>query len=162
MKASSFGDNESGQCGHVQLVPYKTPTQIEQLNDLNIVQVSCGDNHSLFLTDTGEVYGCGDNKRGQLGIETQHQTITEPQKIFESIKKIGCGQNFSVLLDTNGNLLTFGASEVGQLGYNPNLNLVHSPTIVSSFKYISDEGEKSLDNIKIIDFSCGANHTVCV
>lgn len=152
-KAFCFGQNENGQCGQDALIPFTKPTLIEHLRNLNIVQISCGEKHSLFLTDTNEVYACGCNAFGQLGIANGNQMVTKPSKIIHDvapIKKIGCGQNFSVLLDTDGNLYTFGSSKFGQLGYNPNNDCVYSPNIVSFPK----------TDVKIIDFSCGTNHTV--
>ena len=32
-------------------------------------QVQCGENFQVFLTNKGEVYTCGSNKFGQLGLE---------------------------------------------------------------------------------------------
>lgn len=33
-----------------------------------ITQVSCGASHSCFLSDKGDVFSCGNNDKGQLGI----------------------------------------------------------------------------------------------
>ena len=35
-----------------------------------INQIRCGNNFQLFLTNNGEVYACGSNKLGQLGLES--------------------------------------------------------------------------------------------
>lgn len=120
-KAFSFGRNQSGQCGHKKLQTFEKPELIEGLKHVNIIYAACGQNHSLFLTDTFEVYACGDNKNGQLGIGKQKRDtiITKPKRINFSgpkICKIGCGAEFSVILDINGNLHTFGSPEFGQLG----------------------------------------------
>ena len=42
----------------------------------------------LFL-DKGHVYGCGDNKYGQLGIGSQNQVITTPQRVGTTSTFIG-------------------------------------------------------------------------
>lgn len=34
-----------------------------------VVEVACGDNHTLLLTKDGKVYSCGNNDYGQLGHE---------------------------------------------------------------------------------------------
>lgn len=35
--------------------------------DEELVQVSCGYRHTLFLTENGKVYGCGTNKKYEMG-----------------------------------------------------------------------------------------------
>lgn len=34
-----------------------------------VIQIACGDNHTLLLTKDGKVYSCGNNDYGQLGHE---------------------------------------------------------------------------------------------
>lgn len=121
-KVFSFGRNQSGQCGQEELRTFHTPQLIAGLSHLNIVQAAAGAKHSLFLTDEGAVYACGENKNGQLGIGTRYakrDIITKPMKIDYNgapIVQIGCGGEFSAILDINGNLYTFGLPEFGQLG----------------------------------------------
>lgn len=43
------------------------PRLIESLIDENISKIFCGATFSLFLTKSGELYGCGMNDVGQLG-----------------------------------------------------------------------------------------------
>lgn len=122
-KAFSFGRNHSGQCGHNELRAYSKPELIEGLKHVNVIQAACGHNHTLFLTDTGAVFACGDFTKGQLGIRknSKRTIIQTPTRINYSgppICKIGCGGEFSVLLDIDGNLHTFGHPEFGQLGMN--------------------------------------------
>lgn len=156
-KAISFGQNESGQCGQDVPIPLTKPTLINHLKNLNIIQIGCGKGHSLFLTENNEVYACGNNERGQLGIGSRLKwckKLPKPKKIVYDgppVKKIGCGNEFSALLDTDGHLYMFGMSEFGQLGYNPNTDCVYSARKVS-FNAIAD--------IRIVDFSCGSHHTV--
>lgn len=120
-KALSFGKNHKGQCGQKNLheIIYK-PKVIPGLKNVNVIQAACGNHHTLFLTDTGTVYACGDNKNGQLGIGPKNTGIVPtPTRIHYNgppICKIGCGAAFSVILDINGNLHTFGCPEFGQLG----------------------------------------------
>lgn len=56
-KALSFGRNQFGQLGQPELRVYEEPTLIPDLEHVNIIQAACGRNHTLFLTDTGVVYG---------------------------------------------------------------------------------------------------------
>lgn len=119
-KALSFGRNQFGQLGQPELKAYEAPTLIPDLDHVNVIQAACGRNHTLFLTDTGVVYACGDNKSGQCGIgNNTTQTVLKPTRINyrgPPIIKVGCGAEFSVILDIKGNLHTFGLPEYGQLG----------------------------------------------
>lgn len=119
-KAVTFGRNQFGQLGQPELKTYETPTVIPELESQNIIQAACGRNHSLFLTDNGVVYACGDNKSGQCGIgNNTTQQVLKPTRINyrgPPIIKVGCGAEFSVILDIKGNLYTFGLPEYGQLG----------------------------------------------
>lgn len=111
-KALTFGRNQYGQLGQPNIETYEMPTLVPELEGLNIIRAACGRNHTLFLTDTGTVYACGDNKSGQCGIGTS--TIPMVQKATRinyqgpPIIKVGCGGDFSAILDIKGNLYTFG------------------------------------------------------
>lgn len=145
----SFGRNQFGQLGHSKLETYNKPKKIKELENVNIIQVACGKNHSLFLTDTGVVYACGDMTSGQLGIgTTKQQTVTKPIRIQydgSPIVKIGCGADFSAILDIDGNLYTFGNPEFGQLGKESKLNnQIHSTNLCFVFKVTTQTENTSL------------------
>lgn len=133
-KALSFGRNQFGQLGQPEVKAYELPTLIPGLEHVNIIQAACGRNHSLFLTDTGTVYACGDNKNGQCGIGNSSPTVLTPTRINyrgPPIIKVGCGAEFSVILDIKGNLHSFGLPEYGQLGESSIL-LVLFPSLRNS------------------------------
>lgn len=114
-----LGRNQHGQLGLPDQTVCELPTIIPDLEHENIIQAACGRNHTLFLTDTGTVYACGDNKSGQCGVGNNTVSITKPTRINyrgPSIIKVGCGAEFSCILDIKGNLHTFGLPEYGQLG----------------------------------------------
>uniref|UniRef100_A0A1B0A9Q3 Protein RCC2 homolog n=1 Tax=Glossina pallidipes TaxID=7398 RepID=A0A1B0A9Q3_GLOPL len=107
-KALAFGRNPSGQLGLSDTKLCEKPTIIPTLEKFNIVQAAVGRHHSLFLTDTGTVFACGDNKSGQCGVGNTTPVITVPTLINyrgPPIVRIG-------------NLHTFGLPEYGQLGHN--------------------------------------------
>lgn len=56
------------------------PNLILGLSDEKIISVSAGKFHSLFLTKTNEVYACGGNNFGQLGIGNK-KNFYEPVKV---------------------------------------------------------------------------------
>lgn len=170
-----FGRNPSGQLGLGDLKLCDKPTIIPGLENVNIIQAAVGRHHSLFLTDTGTVYACGENKCGQCGVGNTSPTVLTPTPINYSgppIIRISCGADFSVILDIKGNLYTFGLPEYGQLGHNTdakyfvNANKLSfhfetSPKRVVLYIEKNKEGHVTpIDNVQIVDFACGNNHTV--
>lgn len=61
------GDGAYGKLGHGDTRSFSTPRRVEPLIGLKISSISAGHNHSLFITDSGLLYGCGANSHGQLG-----------------------------------------------------------------------------------------------
>ncbi|CAB4068693.1 Protein RCC2 homolog,Protein RCC2 [Lepeophtheirus salmonis] len=143
----------------------------------NIVMVATGKNHSLFLTDDGKIYACGENKSGQCGTSGAQQ-ITEPKMIVYDgppAKKVASGADFSVLLDVNGNLWTWGHPEHGQLGNNTDgsyletagkvsFNYISAPTKITTYIEKDPKSKKisPVIGVHIKDVSCGNNHSVAI
>ncbi|XP_055644647.1 protein RCC2 homolog [Toxorhynchites rutilus septentrionalis] len=176
-KALTFGRNQFGQLGQADLKTLEKPTLVPGLENMNIIQAACGRNHTLFLTDTGTVYACGDNKNGQCGVGNTQPIMSKVTRLNYSgpqLIKIGCGADFSMVLDIKGNLYSFGLPEYGQLGHNTDgkyfvtstkmsFHFETSPKKVMLYVEKSKEGHVlPLDDVKIVDFSCGYNHTVAI
>ena len=53
-----------------------TPKLIAALDGIRVVDIACGNWHSVFLTDSGDVYTAGWNHFGQLGQQTRE--INDP------------------------------------------------------------------------------------
>ena len=69
--------------------------------------------HSLFLGESGKLYGLGYNKYGQLGISNSlYLHAEEPVEIFTDglkIKDIKSGAHHNLILSEDGQLFGFGA-----------------------------------------------------
>lgn len=85
----------------------------------NIVDISCGMNHSLALDKNGDVWTWGFNKvmsEGALGVgDKENRTI--PVKIpgLPKITAISAGYSYSILLDEKGNVWGFGNANNNRL-----------------------------------------------
>ena len=84
-QAFSWGKNSVGQCGTSDLNLGMLPKPIEALNDYNVLKVSAGSGHSLFLAEkNGEtsLFACGDAKYGATGLtKTLAGSFKTPQKV---------------------------------------------------------------------------------
>lgn len=172
-----WGRNDRGQLGLGDDKRRDLPTEVPVLKGLNIISGSVGKMHSLFLTSKGQVYACGDNKNGQLGVGNQNQMIQTPTKIAYSgkpIVKTACGAEFSMIVDCDGRLYSFGLPQYGQLGHNTDgqyfatsnrlaYRCELSPRRVVGFIERTREGHLvPVDGVHIIDVACGQNHSVAL
>ncbi|CAG2108432.1 unnamed protein product [Medioppia subpectinata] len=119
-----WGANECGQLG-LGLVglagDYYSPTRNEYLSAEGVVYLCCGYKHVLALSESGQVYGWGDNGRGQVGTGVAGNIVHIPTKITMGdkdhiVKTIATGEHHSVALTKNNLVYVWGANEHGQLG----------------------------------------------
>ena len=89
------------------------PELVLKLNQCKISQISCGFSHTLLLTSNGVIFGWGDNRMGQLGLndhyiyEPQHLRLNEENKIAY----IFCSLEHSFVSLNNGFVYMFGENE---------------------------------------------------
>lgn len=172
-----LGRNEKGQLGCGDCDERAGIILVEELKDLVIVGGAVGKSHSLFLTDDGQVYACGENKSGQCGIGNTDALVLKPQKIkFEDKKviKVACGAEFSMLLTDSGHVYSFGLPEYGQLGHNNDGKYFITSTKMSFefqttpkkiplfFECAKGSHPAPVPGVIITDIACGNNHTAVI
>jgi len=82
-----------------------------------IKQVVCGQYFTVLLSFEGEVFSCGENDKGQLGLgHTQRQMIPILMMKDEQVTDLFCGNDHCFLFKMNGDLLGWGTNIRGQLG----------------------------------------------
>lgn len=81
------------------------------------ISISCGAEHCLFLTRSKNVYGCGSNSHGQLGLKetVKYASNLTLIKDFNFISKVAGFRNNSFCIDFNGSLFALGIS----FGFQP-------------------------------------------
>lgn len=145
----SWGDNFHGQLGLYCEDKKMNPVLVSKksYNDETIVKVCCGDYHTLLLTTSGNVYACGCNTDGQLGLEmlgdtisNKFQQITKSKNhlnmndddVFEGNKIIDIESgNSSFALTQSGKVYSWGNNKHGELGLGDALNR-HIPCLIDS------------------------------
>ena len=108
----AMGDNEFGQLGIKRSETsaencVSTPVHVAAFGvDKKLKQIGCGDDFSIALTTTGEVYSWGRNQLGQLGLgKSQPDPLDTPTKVPElpAIQKLAIGINQVFAIEfTNG------------------------------------------------------------
>ena len=65
-----------------------------------IVQLSCGDEHTAVVTDSGRLFTFGSNEWGQLGLGHKNNVLKpscvkslKPDKVFKTTRLIICGND---------------------------------------------------------------------
>jgi len=110
-----------GQLGHNSTKSVGTPTLVESFAKYGAkaIAVSCGSQHTLILTDDGEVLSCGVGEYGRLGTGSTTDSLI-PQSLeplaHEDIVAIAAGSSHSLALTANGQLYSWGRNDMGQLG----------------------------------------------
>ncbi|GAB1602255.1 protein RCC2-like [Argonauta hians] len=176
-KVMTWGRNEKGQLGHGDDIQKDIPTLVESFADEVIIEAACGKNHTLFLTEKGKVYSCGDNRMSQLGIGHQSPSVPSPVAVHYKgppVRKLACGAEFSMIVDVRGSLYSFGCPEYGQLGNNSDgkyfvtsnklsYKCLLVPKRVQVFIEKTRDGHViPVTEVDIIDVSCGMNHVVAL
>ncbi|KAK7603721.1 hypothetical protein V9T40_003720 [Parthenolecanium corni] len=97
------GDNTFGQLGVENLSSSSQWLSVPFEDDVIINAISAGDNHSMFLTDTGILYACGDSRYGKLCTNNKTENVTKPTKIQFSIsnlqvEKVVCGERHTMVM----------------------------------------------------------------
>lgn len=119
-KLYSWGMGQYGALGISDCESQWFPVQIvfDERVPIRIKNASCGTRHTAMVDYDGNVFACGANDAGQLGIGTR-EGQSRPIKISSlttPILKVACGILHTLLLTTSGSLLGMGGNHLGQLG----------------------------------------------
>jgi len=122
-----------------------------------IRKVSCGEEHSAFITSNGSMYTMGKNSDGRLGIGDRSVKFSNLPCLVEGLScfntvEIACGFGHSVAIMDNGKAFAWGLGEYGALG-TADCNSQWFPVQVTF-------AEKSKVSIRKV--SCGTRHTAMV
>lgn len=157
----SVGCDFYGQLGHGQdpdIHDRKKQTDIpKSLSfDIMINKVACGHSHTLLLAKSGEVYGIGNNVKGQLGLgDKQLEFSTAPLLVKElknqdlQVVDIASGGFHNLALAKNGCLLSWGSNNFGECAQKLSCtNEIFFPLKIQS---------EALQAIQIKSIHCGEN-----
>uniref|UniRef100_H2S6M8 HECT domain-containing protein n=1 Tax=Takifugu rubripes TaxID=31033 RepID=H2S6M8_TAKRU len=149
----SCGYNSDGQLGRKKNNNKKkrTPGCVEGLG--HIVQVACGQDHSLAVSACGRVFSWGAAESGQLGTDQMssrpRQDLTVPIPLPVPVIQVACGKSHSVALTKGGDVLSWGSNFFGQLGLGKGIQSQPRPALIYH-----------LTGVAVSQVSAGATHTM--
>lgn len=113
------GNNEDGNLGLAEMPIVSEITEIPHFYEQygNVRSISCGENHTVILTNQ-KILGLGNNKGRQLGEISETSGLIFEIKIgcrFEEIVGISCGRDHTIIY-TKDKVFVSGANYYGQLG----------------------------------------------
>lgn len=111
----SWGENFYGQLGNGNEIYRENPNLIE-LENISIQKISCGQRHSLLLSNDGVIYAFGDNRFGQIGDgkkENQAKPVRLTHKNGDLLTKFSdiassFMENISVALSSDNHFYIWG------------------------------------------------------
>ncbi|XP_068168540.1 secretion-regulating guanine nucleotide exchange factor [Antennarius striatus] len=150
----SWGANSYGQLGQGNEVDHSVPRPADTaaLQKKEVRNVTGGGGHSVVISDSGEVFVCGQNDRGQLGLG--HYSDVSTLQLCSSLRlrvtKVACGWDFTLLLTDCGGVLTCGSNAFGQLGVG---------LIVKNSAHL-----QAVENLKepVVSIAAGLRHSLAV
>ncbi|KAF7710123.1 probable E3 ubiquitin-protein ligase HERC4 [Silurus meridionalis] len=131
--------------------PSNIPRAFSCLSNIHIVQVACGNSHSVVLANDGQLFTWGQNSSGQLGLGKDKPSFSSPEPLMSlsgiPLAQISAGGDHSFALSLSGAVFSWGRNSAGQLGVGDTDDR-HVPVCV-----------KSLNLKKTVFVSCGEDHT---
>ncbi|KAK7161330.1 hypothetical protein R3I94_004113 [Phoxinus phoxinus] len=138
--------------GNVHFMDKSTVSRpLKGLENKQVIQIACGDQHSMALTKDGQLFVWGVNTHGQLGLKIGQPDSLSAQHVKSlcgiPLAQISAGGDHSFVLSLSGVVFGWGKNSAGQLGLGDTTDR-HVPTVVNS-----------LNRKKTVSISCGGEHT---
>jgi len=161
-KVYGCGGNYARQINSSDTDQITEPTEITDFSPElgygeTITQIACGLIHTMFLTKSGKVYGCGGNSFNQVN-SSDTNPITEPTEITdfspelgygETIDQIVCGTLHTIFLTSSGNVYGCGLNSNKQIN-SSNTDPITEPTKITDLP----------TNEEITQIACGSGYTI--
>ncbi|KAJ8023282.1 Secretion-regulating guanine nucleotide exchange factor [Holothuria leucospilota] len=114
-----------------------------------IKQVTGGGGHTAIVTEEGKLYLCGNNNKGQLGLDSAVNLHLQCLHLPSAISKVACGWEHTLAITASGDLIAWGSNSHGQAGQE----------VVSSSLPIKLKG---FNGQPVCDIAAGLRHSLAV
>eukprot|EP01116_Phalansterium_solitarium_P001113 TRINITY_DN10896_c0_g1_i1.p1 TRINITY_DN10896_c0_g1~~TRINITY_DN10896_c0_g1_i1.p1 ORF type:complete len:775 (-),score=154.21 TRINITY_DN10896_c0_g1_i1:67-2391(-) len=139
---------------------------LEPLRGVHVVQVSCGALHQLFLTATGQLYACGDNSDGQLGIGSRVADasssprpvhVPQLQQAATRFVQISSGGRHNLAVTSAGQVFSWGYARNGRCGHGETEDMIDAPRRLSLPQMVGLHPDRATRIAKVV---CGWSHSL--
>jgi alpha-tubulin suppressor-like RCC1 family protein len=103
------GFNKYGQLGTGDNVDILTYTELVLTDIKDIKEISCGKDHSVLINENGELFTCGLNEDGQLGLHDSENRNTFTKTDMNNVKHIKAIKGMTVVETNDGYYYITGA-----------------------------------------------------
>ena len=151
----TWGRGWDGQLGHDVVTEIELePRIVPHMENRASAAVSCGNAHTVVVTDNGNVWSWGDNKCGQLGTGNLISSAT-PVSLHtleeQEITHVACGSEHTVVVTIANEVYGFGNGVYDQLGLGT-LGIFPSPHRIPGLTAVP----------RIQSVACGRNSTAVI
>lgn len=149
----SWGKNDLGQLGIGNREAREKPKPNHKIKE-PVIQICCGQHHTVVLTKYGKVFTFGGNRKGQLGdgqLTSSTNSFEPPQLRHRPVVAIACGESHNAILTMGGNVWTWGSNDHGELGHGDTTARLR-PELVRTV----------LRNTRNTAIACGRYHTMVI
>ena len=161
----SFGADDYGQLGQGKARRFQnTPKLVRPLRGKKVTQVSCGEYHTVAVTEAGEVYSWGVSSEGQTGHGRGRDDTTLPRQIEAlegvPIASAACGGGHTCLVARDGRVWCCGRGRHGQLGRDARESVAAYRNTPVTVEFFAKGGAGA--GVRVAQVACGADHTVAL
>ena len=149
-----FGKGIFGQCGYGKGEDTDTPQKIIFNDNVNkIIDIKCGGEHTIFLSNNGRVYACGHGYYGQLGLGN-NKNVKAPILVHslsnKNVLEIAAGWSHTLVLTDENNVYAAGCGKFGELGLGEDTNRYN-------YTWLRKLGDMNIKHI-----FAGGHHSWCI
>lgn len=150
-----FGTNDILIWGKGESLIYDNPTVINFSTNYAISEITdfkIGENFYIIKNTNGELFSCGNNDYGQLGIGNNNNSKRSIQKVClnEKIKSFNCGYNYVIAIGESNKVYGWGYNKTGQI-LDIQTEKINLPKELTIFQEM---------NLLPVQVSCGGYHAV--
>lgn len=112
----AWGSNFFGELGNGTVEPTSTnpvPAKITLPEGLTVASICAAFQNSMLTTDTGAVYGWGENSEGALGDGTESNRVLPTLTSYSEISALGGTGAFYIALKNDGTVMGTGENDFG-------------------------------------------------
>lgn len=128
----AMGGNNYGQLGDGSTTDRSEPVLVAD----DVVSVTAGGSHTLFIKADGTLWGMGYNGHGQLGDGTTIDR-SNPIQVASDVRFASAGGGHSLFVKLDGTLWAMGWNDVGQLGDGTTTNRLSPVEIASNVESVA-------------------------